>query len=92
MIGTKVVSIDHYAGDASIPIDLATLETALAAYRESGEAPSAYGIDFGVLKTGQTALIEANDGYALGAYQIGADAYTDVLLTRWNELVSTIVA
>jgi hypothetical protein len=71
-------------------LHLPTIDQALAAYRASGEAPAAYGIDFGVLSDGQTALIEANDGYSLGAYQIGATAYTDVLLTRWQELVSTI--
>jgi hypothetical protein len=66
------------------------VDAALAAFRASGEAPSAYGIDFGVLSTGQTALVEFNDGYALGAYKISSSAYTDLLLTRWNELVSTI--
>src|SRR4051812_22367020 len=45
--------------------------------------------DFGVLENGQTALVEANDGYSLGAYQITASNYTNVLLTRWAELLST---
>jgi hypothetical protein len=92
VIGEKIVSVDLYAGDAKIAPDSATVEAALGAYRASGEAPSAYGIDFGVLATGQTALVEANDGYALGAYKISAPAYTDVLLTRWKELVSTNAA
>jgi hypothetical protein len=92
VIGEKIVSIDLYAGDSDVALDSATVEEALAAYRDSGEAPAAYGIDFGVLATGQTALVEANDGYALGAYKIAAGAYTDVLLTRWKELVSRIAA
>ena len=90
VIGTQIISVDLYVGDSKEMLDYAVLERALAAFRASGEAPMAYGIDFGVLSTGETALVEANDGYALGAYQIFASGYTDVLLTRWNELVSTI--
>lgn len=90
VIGTGIVSIDRYAGDPEVRPDRGTIDAALKAFRDSGEAPSAYGIDFGVLSTGQTALVEANDGYALGAYQIPAALYTDLLLTRWSELVSSI--
>lgn len=89
VIHDEIVAIDHYDGDANINIDIETVEQALVAYRASGQAPSAYGIDFGVLETGETALIEANDGYALGAYEIAAKPYTDLLMTRWQELLST---
>jgi len=68
------------------------LDSALAAYPDSGEAPSAYDIDFGVLASGETALVEANDGYALGAYQICGHDYTDLLFTRWEELLSMAIA
>src|SRR5262245_33850963 len=81
--GQDIVAIDCYSGDASIALDQAVIIQALANYRRSGEAPAAYGIDFGVLSTGKTALIEANDGYALGAYQISSTAYSELLFTRW---------
>ncbi|MGW4531036.1 ATP-grasp domain-containing protein [Nocardia sp. NPDC004340] len=55
----------------------------------SGTAPSAYGIDFGVLSTGENALVEANDGYALGAYAITADRYTELIMRRWSELLAS---
>jgi hypothetical protein len=90
VIGTQIVSIDLYAGDSTKVLDGRVISNALAVFRDSGEAPSAYGIDFGVLASGQTALVEANDGYALGAYQISATAYTELLTTRWSELISTI--
>ena len=51
--------------------------------------PAAYGIDFGVLATGRTALIETNDGYSPGACAIGAKAYAGLLFTRWAQLLST---
>ena len=45
-----------------------------------------------MLTTGEMALVEANDGYSLGAYQISARAYADLLIARWRELVSTAAA
>ncbi|MFF0632948.1 ATP-grasp domain-containing protein [Nocardia sp. NPDC004151] len=83
----RVVSIDHYAGDPAISLDLTVVQAAVTAYHRSGTAPSAYGIDFGVLADGRTALVEANDGYALGAYDITADLYTDLIMRRWSELL-----
>jgi hypothetical protein len=87
VIQDSIVAIDRYAGDTTVELDLEVVESALAAYRASGTAPSAYGIDFGVLASGATALVEANDGYALGAYAIAAEPYMDLLLRRWSELL-----
>ena len=89
VIDAEIVGIDHYAGDRNASLDLNTVTRALRAFRESGEAPSAYGIDFGVLATGESALVEANDGYSLGAYELAAKPYTDLLVRRWCELLQT---
>lgn len=83
----EIVSADHYEGDAGVPLDLDIVARAIADHRRSGEAPVAYGIDFGVLTSGQTALVEANDGYGLGAYQIGSAAYAGLLFARWSQLL-----
>lgn len=50
--------------------------------------PAAYALDFGVLSRGETALVEANDGWALGLYgqSLSAREYLDFLVARWNEL------
>jgi hypothetical protein len=85
----RILSIDHYDGDAAIKLDRNVLETALCDLRAAGAAPVAYGIDFGVLGSGQTALVEMNDGYALGAYSIGAEDYADLLMARWRELLDS---
>lgn len=71
---------------------MAAVEQALSEHRRSGEAPAAYGIDFGVLSSGETALVEANDGYALGAYKIESAPYAELLFARWAELVGMIDA
>ena len=89
VVGSEISALDHYAGDPGVTLDLTVVESALLAYRVSGRAPSAYGIDFGVLKTGETALVEANDGYALGAYNVAAEPYTALLVTRWRELLGS---
>jgi hypothetical protein len=87
--GADIVAIDHYQGDASTELDMSVVERALAAYRQSGEAPAAHGVDFGILSSGQTALVEANDGYALGAYRIASAAYTELLFARWRQLLAS---
>lgn len=92
VIGAEIVSVDLYSGDSNRTLDLEVIKAALGAFHDSGEAPSAYGIDFGVMASGQTALVEANDGYSLGAYQISASAYADLLIARWSELILTISA
>jgi hypothetical protein len=88
-IDDEIVGVDHYSGEPDVALDIDVVRSALAAYRASGRAPSAYGIDFGVLRTGETALVEANEGYALGAYQIAAEPYTDLLMRRWQELLAS---
>ncbi len=87
VVAGEVVSIHSYDGDASVGLDESSLREAIAAFTASGEAPAAYGIDFGVLDSGETALVEANDGYSLGAYGIDAEPYTRLLFTRWQQLL-----
>ena len=64
-------------------------ESAVTAYYRSGTAPAAYAIDFGVLANGETTLVETNDGYSLGAYDIDADQYTALLMNRWRDLLAS---
>ncbi|MFN7976011.1 MAG: ATP-grasp domain-containing protein [Acidobacteriota bacterium] len=54
----------------------------------AGRARAGYGIDFGVLADGRTALVEMNDGYGLGSYALDPDLYTDLLVARWEELMA----
>ena len=89
VIGARTVALDHYDGDPDLRPCERVIAEAVRAYYDSGEAPAGYGIDFGVLDDGSTALVEANDGYALGAYGIAADLYADVLLARWAQLMAT---
>ncbi|MGF6440356.1 ATP-grasp domain-containing protein [Paraburkholderia youngii] len=51
-------------------------------------APAAFGLDVGVLESGQTALIECNDAWALGYYRgtLGHRDYIEMLWRRWAQL------
>lgn len=89
VIGAEVVALDHYSGDPALRPCERTIAEAVRAYHDSGEAPAGYGIDFGVLEDGRTALVEANDGYALGAYDTAAEPYAELLLARWAQLMAT---
>jgi hypothetical protein len=83
-----IVGVRHYAGDAEVTIDRDVVDEAVQTFERSGEPPRGYGIDFGVLDDGCTALVEVNDGYGLGSYGLDPSAYTDLTIARWVELVS----
>jgi hypothetical protein len=83
----SIVGIGHYLGDPRVSLDRGEVERAVATFEASGEAPAGYGIDFGVLSTGQTALVEVNDGYSLGSYGLDDSLYTDLIVARWCQMV-----
>ena len=68
--------------------ELDQVHAAVAAYEAAG-APRGYALDFGVLATGATALVEANDAFSLGLYpEADPVAYLEVLAARWGELLA----
>jgi hypothetical protein len=83
----RIVGVGHYMGDAHLDIDRAQVEEAVAQFEASGQASAGYGIDFGVLSSGETALIEVNDGYSLGSYGLDDDLYTELIVARWCQLM-----
>ena len=48
--------------------DFWEVQKAIACYEYSRRSPVAYVVDFGVLSTGQTALVEVNDAFAFSKY------------------------
>ncbi len=87
VVRNAVVFIDCYAGNTQITLDRSVVHAAVLKYAESKDAPAGYAMDFGVLKSGETAIVEVNDGYALGAYKIDAKNYSDLIFSRWEELL-----
>jgi hypothetical protein len=86
VIRGNIVGTKHYAGDSSIDVDESIVNQAIELLEQSSQKTAAYAADFGVLATGQTAVVEWNDGYSLGSYGLDRAIYTDLLITRWCEL------
>jgi hypothetical protein len=55
----------------------------------SGQMPVSYSLDVGVMEDGRTALVECNDGWALGYYKgdLRPLDYFKMLDARWQELI-----
>ncbi|MGN7864625.1 ATP-grasp domain-containing protein [Chryseobacterium sp. 22458] len=87
---SKIVGIKRYNGDEGYEPDMTVVQNAVHDLENSEECTKAYGIDFGILSTGDTALVEWNDGYALGSYGLDKEVYTDLLLARWSEIMTEI--
>ncbi len=85
IVGGKVIHTAHYAGDPDQTINPETVTQAVTTLGEA--APYGYSLDFGLLDSGETALVEGNDGYGLGAYLgVPAPDYARLILGRWCEL------
>lgn len=87
VINSRIAGIKHYWGDEQISLNLSEVEEAISRLEASPERSNGYGIDFGILQSGETALIEWNDGYALGSYGLDDVLYTDLIIARWEELM-----
>jgi ATP-grasp domain, R2K clade family 3 len=66
--------------------DPQVIEKAIAAYES---APAGYAADFGVTDTGETLLIEVNDGYSIGSYGLFSADYARLLASRWAQMTGT---
>jgi hypothetical protein len=91
VIDGRIVGMRCYAGDASVAPDEGVVREAVATLARAGEARAGFGIDFGVLKGGETALVEMNDGFSLGSYGLGDAVYADLVVARWREMVGGVL-
>lgn len=89
VVNGKFVGMSHYYGEKQIVPDIDTIKNSIAILNNTGYNNNGYAIDFGVLSSGQTALIELNDGYSMGSYDLSADLYTDLIVARWEQMVSS---
>jgi hypothetical protein len=81
-------SLDAARPEMLIDFDLA--EQAVSRISVSDMSIAGYCLDIGVLGTGQTALVELNDGIALANYGLSSAHHAKLHLTRWRELMSQI--
>ena len=81
----QVIELCRYQGDVFRYPNADVVKAAVAHHRPT--APAGYGIDFGVLTTGRTVLVEVNDGYSLNPYGMESMEYAELLEARWLQLV-----
>jgi hypothetical protein len=80
----QILDVRRYKGDWGKAPHRNVVENAIKAFEAS--ATRAYSLDFGITDQGETLLVEANDGYALGCYGMQPVLYAQMLEARWEEL------
>ena len=68
--------------------NLDVINDAVSVVCSSPDCVTGFCLDFGVTKCGETLLIEMNDGFSLGAYGLHPSLYADLIISRWEELVT----
>ena len=76
--------------DSAAAPDPAIVDAIVSSYTGLPGAPCAFAADIGVLESGQTALVEINDAWALGLYgeMEDRDGYVRMIAARWAEITS----
>lgn len=82
-----ILDIRRYKGDWDKVIDVEVVRRAIADFDTQ---PNAYALDFGVTETGDTVLVEVNEGHSLGSYGLSAQHYAKFLSARWAEMTGTV--
>lgn len=84
----EIIGIGHYNGDPLIFPDSKTIKKCVKTFNDSGQAPRAYGLDFGVsCESKKTYIIEANIFGCLGNYNLPASLYAEAVEEAWFEIV-----
>lgn len=85
VIDKKIVDCRRYSGDFEITPNFDIINRTIESYTTQ---PIAYAIDFGVTDTGETVLVEVNDGYSIGSYGLSHRDYLKICMLRWNQIVN----
>lgn len=85
MFRSEFVEARFYAGDWTYTPDWGKIQEAFHAF---AHPPAACTLDFAVTASGETLLIEINDGYALGTCGLHPLIYSEMLEARWLEIIN----
>lgn len=77
-----IVGCRHYKGDFRLFPNFQVIDSFV---QEFSEAPSGYGVDFAVTKSGETILVEVNEGFSLGCYGLPPLLYSSIIEARWGD-------
>jgi len=79
----EILDICRYKGD---PLVLPNIASVVEMVKRTSHYACAYGLDVGILKSGETALVEVNDFCCLGNYGLGAREYSGCIAERWVDV------
>jgi hypothetical protein len=80
----KILHIGDYRGD---PLVFPDANVAKVALKAIDDRPISFGMDWGITRSGQTLLVEVNDGFSLGNYGLRGGEYTALIEARWRQLM-----
>lgn len=84
----EVIGVGHYTGDPlSFPNPMSVMAM-VEMYEGDPSSPVAYGIDIGVHRLLPPTIVEVNDAHSLGNYGLHSWKYAEMLISRWEEMVS----
>lgn len=86
ILHNQILDCRRYKGDWSKAPNKAVVESAVEMMAKV--APAAYCLDFGVTDIGQTLLVEANDGFAMGPYGLAPPHYACMIAARWRQMAT----
>lgn len=92
VLAGKIIGAARYDQDGADGAPAPDPAVAVAAARAMADAGvDTFALDLGVLSTGETALVEANDAWAIGLYGRALDArlYLHLLWRRWQQITGT---
>lgn len=79
----ELKGIQYYLGDYCNYPNTDKIKEMISKYKES---PVSYTLDVGVVKSGETALVEVNDMWAIGSYGFDAKTYVRMSIDRFMEI------
>lgn len=80
----RILNISNYKGDPLRFPDVESIQNAIEVF---ADRPIAFGMDWGITASGQTLLVEVNDGYELGNYGLQGMRFIAMIEARWRELM-----
>lgn len=92
VLAGKIIGAARYDQEGADSAPAPDPATAVAAARAMADAGfDTFALDLGVLSTGETALVEVNDAWAIGLYGRALDArlYLHMLWRRWQQITGT---
>lgn len=79
----EILDVRRYKGDWS---KAPCRDTIAGALRALGAHHKAFCFDWAVLESGETVLVEMNEGYSFGHYGLKPELYVRMLSARWEEM------